>query len=133
MNKKNTLVISLVFLLIALTFIFFNIMNTEVSENESFIDRVNIDLNEELILFYGEGCEYCSLVNSFIEDNKLESSTHLQVKEIYLNQINADEFEGKFNQCNPQPPFRGVPLLWHGSFCLMGEQEIIDYLDQLFK
>lgn len=97
---------------------------------DSFID-VSVNLEGDLILFYGDGCEYCSLVNDYIEKNQLERNTDLKVKEIYFNNVHAQEFDEKFSKCNPQPPFRGVPLLWHGGFCLMGEQEIIDYLTQI--
>lgn len=133
MNKKNILFTSLLLLLIALVFLFFNIMSTEVSEEDNFIDQTNVAVDEELILFYGEGCQYCSIVNNYINENDLEFKTQLQVKEIYFNEENSSEFDSKFSQCQPQPPFRGVPLLWHGGFCLMGEQEIVEYLENLIN
>ncbi len=106
-------------------------MNVDVSESDTFVDRIEVNEGEELILFYGDGCQYCSLVNDYIDKNNLESNINLQVKEVYFNETNSAEFEQKFSNCNPQPPFRGVPLLWHGAYCIMGEQEIIDYLGQL--
>ncbi len=133
MNKKTIIFTSLVFLLIALVFIFFNLMNIEVVEDKAIVERIDIDINEELILFNGSGCEYCSIVDTFVEENDLEAKTPLQVKEIYFDDENLNEFDAKFNNCNPKPPFRGVPLLWHGGFCLMGEQEIVDYLSRLIN
>lgn len=133
MNQKNLLFTSLVLLLIALVFLFFNIMKTEVSEEDNSIDQVNVALDEELTLFYGDGCQYCTVVNNYIDQKNIENLTQLQVKEIYFNEENSSEFDSKFSQCQPQPPFRGVPLLWHGGFCIMGEQEIVDYLDSLLN
>lgn len=81
----------------------------------------------QLILFYGDGCPHCAKVEEYVKQNQIENKISFAQKEIYHNQDNAKELEEKAKICGLPADSIGVPFLWDGEKCLIGDQDIIDF------
>ncbi len=127
--KKNILIFSLIFVsvIILLVVLFLSFIQPDSEE----LLTINDDQQSTLILFSGDNCPYCQVVEEYIIANDIENRLDLSIKEVYNNLANAQLFEAKFNQCFSPPRTFGVPFLWHNNFCLVGPNEIIDYLINL--
>ena len=84
----------------------------------------------DLILYYGETCPHCKIVEKYIADNNIEEKLKITHKEIYNNRANNDELISKANYCRLDLKNVGVPFLWTGSDCLIGDEPIIEFLNQ---
>ena len=84
----------------------------------------------ELIFYYGDTCPHCNIVDTYIKDNGISQKLKITQKEVYNNQENADELRDKAQQCGIPINALGVPLLWNGEDCLIGDQSIIDFLNE---
>jgi glutaredoxin len=85
---------------------------------------------KNLVLFYGNGCPHCQNVDNFIKENKIEEKISLEKKEVFESEENAKELLGAAQKCNLATTEIGVPFLWDGSECFMGETDIINFLKQ---
>lgn len=81
----------------------------------------------QIVLYYGEGCPHCAKVEEFIKENKIEEKVQFARKEVWYNQINAAELGEKAKICGLKTDTVGVPFLWDGSKCLIGDQDIINF------
>jgi glutaredoxin len=88
-------------------------------------------LQNELTLFYGDGCPHCALVEAYLKENP--SKFNLKQKEVYYNEANQKELALRAKYCGLQENKIGVPFLWTGSDCIIGDQPIINYFKQLSK
>jgi len=80
-----------------------------------------------IILFYGDGCPHCALVEEYINQNEVETKLYFAKKEVYNNEQNANELAEKAMICGIPTDSIGVPFLWDGSKCLVGDQDIIEF------
>lgn len=83
-----------------------------------------------MILFYMDGCPHCKVVEDFIKENKVNEKISFQEKEVSGNKENARELTEKAKICGLATDSIGVPFLWDGSQCLVGDKDIIDFLTQ---
>jgi len=95
-----------------------------------FIIFKNISPQSEIILFYGENCPFCQKVEDFIKENKIEEKVTFERKEVFNNEKNAQELVGKAQICELSAADIGVPLLWDGSKCFVGDTDIINFFKQ---
>lgn len=86
--------------------------------------------SEEIILYFGEGCQHCAVVEKFISENEVEEKIAFSRKEIYKNPDNARELEEKAEICGLPKNTIGVPFLWDGERCYMGDREIIEFFTE---
>ena len=86
----------------------------------------------QTILFYGEGCPHCAIVDEFIKENKVDEKFSFERKEVYYNKKNSEELSEKAQKCGLPTASIGVPFLWDGSNskCLIGDKDIIDFFKQ---
>jgi len=84
----------------------------------------------QIILFYGIGCPYCAKVEEFIKENQIEKTIPFVKKEIYFNRQNAKELEEKAKICEIPENEVGVPFLWDGEKCFLGEVDIINFFKE---
>lgn len=85
------------------------------------------DLGEP-IFFYGRECSHCKVVEGYIVQNKVEDKFKFSWGEVYHNKKNVEIFKEKFKQCGVADENKmGVPMLFDGGKCYVGENEIIDY------
>ncbi len=105
--------------------------NTENTEKEN-IKNIENDGGQEaaLILYYGDGCPHCAVVESYIKDNKIDEKLSLTQKEVYHNKANSEELFEKAKICSINENYIGVPFLWDGAKCYIGDVEIKNFLNQ---
>ncbi len=84
----------------------------------------------QIILFYGIGCPYCAKVEEFIKENQIEKTIPFVKKEIYFNRQNAKELEEKAKICEIPENEVGVPFLWDGEKCFLGDVDIINFFKE---
>jgi hypothetical protein len=82
---------------------------------------------EEIILFYGVGCPHCEIVDEFIEKNGIEEKVFFSHKEVYYNKDNANILIEKAQICGFDASGIGVPFLWDGKHCFVGDKDIIEF------
>jgi len=84
----------------------------------------------QIILFYGIGCPHCAKVEEFIKENQIEKTISFVKKEIYFNRQNAKELEEKAKICEIPENEVGVPFLWDGEKCFLGDVDIINFFKE---
>jgi glutaredoxin len=104
--------------------------STQVSTN-TVSTSSNNSLQNELTLFYGDGCPHCALVEAYLKENP--PKFNLKQKEVYYNEANQKELTLRAKTCGLPLNEIGVPFLWTGSNCIIGDQPIINYFKQLSK
>lgn len=85
--------------------------------------------NEEMVLYYGNGCSHCAKVEKLLKEHKLEHT--LVKKEIYQNGGNAEEFNDVCDNHKIDLMKRTVPLLYTKEGCFIGDEEILNYIETL--
>lgn len=83
----------------------------------------------QIILFYGDGCPHCAIVEDYIKKNNIKEKLPFEEKEVYYNQSNAKELVEKAMLCGIPTNSIGVPFLWDGEKCYIGDQAIIDFFN----
>jgi len=116
MNKKVLLLILIATVLIAIAiFVFW---------------KYGMPQKSNIVLFYGDGCPHCANVDEFIKENKVDEKVFFDKKEVYNNKDNAAELLEKAGKCGLSQGEVGVPFLWTGSECLVGDADIINFFQQ---
>jgi len=131
MNKKLIL-ISILFLATAVVAIYLlgnsrkglesQIADTQINSEQSMAQNP-----DGIVLFYGDGCPHCALVEEYVNQNGVDAKVSFVKKEVYYNKQNADELVAKAKACGMPTNSIGVPFLWDGSKCLVGDQDIIEF------
>lgn len=80
-----------------------------------------------ITLYYRIGCTHCEKVEKFLEDNKVSEKIKYERKEAGANRANADELIGRAKKCGFNTATLGVPFLYDGANCLMGDEDIIKF------
>jgi len=80
-----------------------------------------------MILFYSLSCPHCQNVEQYINDNKVTEKYQFARLEISQNQKNSAKLIARAKACGLETQGLGVPFLWTGEKCLMGDTEIIDF------
>lgn len=86
--------------------------------------------NNELILFYGTGCPHCEKVEEYLQANDIESKINVVKKEVYDNKDNANLLAKIAKKCGTKENKLGVPFLWTGSECKIGDEDIINFFKE---
>ena len=90
------------------------------------------DSDAELLLFWGDGCPHCKVVEGYINDNKVEEKVKIAYKEVYYNKTNQNLLQETVKKCPSIDSSQGigVPLAFvkSDSTCLYGDTPIIDWL-----
>lgn len=84
---------------------------------------------EEVILYYGNGCLHCAHVEKILKEHHLENK--FVKKEIYQNLENAEEFNTVCDENKIELMKRSVPLLYTKRGCFIGDEEILNYIESL--
>ncbi|MGC9049175.1 MAG: hypothetical protein ACP5IX_03080 [Patescibacteria group bacterium] len=129
---KNKIIISTILFIVVLIFSFF-VLSQEKSKNQNQTNEITATENQsanQIILFYGDGCPHCKIVEEYINENNIQNKISFAQKEVYYNQSNAKELEEKAKICGLPTNSIGVPFLWDGEKCLIGDQDIINFFKQ---
>jgi hypothetical protein len=130
MNNK-ILPISILFLvIIGLGIVGLSKGNGASGTGEDPVDTDPIDISTTgITYFYGIGCPYCDVVDKYVSDNNVMDVVDFEKKEVYNNKGNADELMRFVDHCGLNPNYIGVPFMWTGEACLVGDQDIISFLE----
>jgi len=80
------------------------------------------------ILFYGETCSHCKIVDQYLADNNVRARIKFQELEVFNNKANAALLAKKAKSCGlDTTQGLGVPFLFDGQNCLSGSEEIINF------
>ncbi len=125
MHKKEFILLaSFVFLIVLFVLFFLSLFNNNEEKTS-----IPVDLGKEIIIFSGDTCPDCHIVEAYIVKNQIDKKLNINIKEVYNDISNAYLYEDKFRRCNPQPEIEVVPMLWEDGFCLTGPDQIIPYLN----
>ena len=119
--NKNLLFTTILF--IAISIFAITLLAQEKNEGEQ-------NEQAQIILFYGDDCSYCIIVEEYIEENSIEEKMSFERKEVRHNKNNADDLVNKAKTCELSANSIGVPFLWDGSRCFVGDRKIIEFLEQ---
>jgi len=126
MNKISLTIFFIV--IIAIIGVFFL---KEKNKNQQLIEIILNTIENRMIFFYGDGCPHCAKVEEFFKENDVESKTQFEKKEIYNDKLNAQLlFLVAQRKCNLSTDKIGVPFLWDGSKCIVGDGDIINFFKQ---
>jgi len=99
--------------------------------NEKKNKKLLVSVEDKIIFFFGEGCPHCAKVEEFFKANNVESKVQFDKKEIYSDKENAYLLKLIANKkCNLSENEIGVPFLWDGSKCLIGDKDIINFFQE---
>lgn len=87
----------------------------------------------EIILFYGDGCPHCEIVEDFIKQNKVEEKVKFTRLEVFNNKDNAKILADRAKSCGLNTDQIGVPFLWNGETCIIGDQDAIKFFQEKIK
>jgi len=85
---------------------------------------------EGINLFYGEGCLHCKVVDDFIEQNNIKDKISFSNLEVWYNKNNQNILAQVVQKCNITTDQVGVPFLYDGQSCIIGDQPIIDFFKE---
>jgi glutaredoxin len=129
---KNKIIIPTILFIAVLVFSFFA-LSQEKDKSQPQANEPTSQENQQssqIILFYGDGCPHCTIVEEYIKKNSIGDKISFAQKEVYYNQNNAIELEAKAKICGLPTDSIGVPFLWNGEDCLIGDQDIINFFKQ---
>ena len=89
--------------------------------------------NSSIIFFYGAECPHCQNVEKYVADNHIDQKVKYSKLEVWSNKANANLMLEKAQQCGISPDQLGVPFLWSGGKCYMGEQDVENFLSSQAK
>jgi glutaredoxin len=126
MNKK--IIVPSIFFVLVLVFSFFVLFRGKNMDSE--LAESGGQSESQIILFYGTGCPHCAIVDEYLEENNVKEKVAFAHKEVYFNRTNAKKLEEKASACGMPTNSIGVPFLWDGEKCFVGDKDIIDFFKQ---
>jgi glutaredoxin len=130
MFMKNKIIIPTILFIAVLIFSFFVLLREKNKNQTNETTTTENQSSDQIILFYGDGCPHCAIVEDYINKNKIQEKIPLIQKEVYYNQNNAKDLKAKAKICGLPTDSIGVPFLWDGEKCLIGNQDIINFFKQ---
>lgn len=127
---KNKVAIPTILLIFVIAFSFFAFSKESKKEQLSEPATEEAQMEDGIILFYGDGCPHCEIVDEYLEENNMAEQVNFSHKEVYYNRTNAKELEEKAIICGMPAGSIGVPFLWDGEKCLIGDEDIIEFFKQ---
>ncbi len=82
-----------------------------------------------LYFFHGEGCPHCAKVEPFIANLSTDPNIEIYSFEVYRNSTNAEFLQKMFDQYSVPNDERGVPIVFIGDKYLVGDEEILNSLE----
>jgi glutaredoxin len=129
MNKK-LIALSILFLAVVISAGYMLANGKEVPAAGHSSDQGMAQATSGIILFYGDGCPHCALVEEYVSKNGIEATVPFVKKEVYHDKQNASELAVKAQACGMPTDSIGVPFLWTGATCIVGDQPIIDFFKE---
>ena len=88
----------------------------------------------QITLYYGDGCPHCQNVEKYLTDNKVADQIKFDRKEVFKDQNNAKEMEERAVSCGlTTDQGIGVPFLYDGKNCYVGDTDVINFFNSRIK
>lgn len=84
----------------------------------------------DIVLFFGNTCPHCKIVEEFLQENKVDEKIKFYRKEVYDDKKNAEELTERAKTCGLNIQEIGVPFLWDGKNCFQGQVEVINFFKE---
>lgn len=84
-------------------------------------------LDNNIILFYGDGCPHCEDVEEFIEENDMTNKVDFVRLEVWNDRANAKILDDALVRCAVDPKTAGVPFLFARGECYVGTPQIEEF------
>ena len=85
----------------------------------------------EIMIFTGQGCPHCAVVEEYLEENDIYSKLDVKVYEVYYSEENKELYFQKTQEVGYEGG--GVPFLANGDEYTVGDSPIIAYLEGLLE
>lgn len=83
---------------------------------------------EGIILFYGQGCPHCKIVDDFITQNNIKGKVKFSNLEVWYNKDNQAILGAVAPKCGVSSSQVGVPFLFDGNNkCYVGDIDVINF------
>ena len=113
---------------VVLGLLFFGAQNGFLTKIFSGSPIAEVVMPEGIILFYGEGCPHCKVVDDFITENKIEDKVKFSRLEVWYNRNNQLILEKAAETCGIKGDTVGVPFLYDGAGkCIIGDVDAINF------
>lgn len=83
-----------------------------------------------IVLYYRIDCPHCKNVEKFLEENKVSEKISFVQKEVGNNSQNNNSLLEKAKLCQLNTKEVGVPFLWDGEKCYLGDTDIIAFFQK---
>lgn len=83
-----------------------------------------------IVLYFGDTCPHCKVVAQYIQDNKIKEKVNFTEKEVYNDAKNSKELVERAKTCGLATDSIGVPFLWDGQKCILGQDDVINFFKQ---
>jgi len=90
-------------------------------------------LDNKTILFYGDTCPHCKVLEQFLDENKINERMTIEKREVYKDAGNAKLMMEAVTRCSLSPNNVGVPFLWTENKCFVGGDETTNFFKAKFK
>lgn len=80
-----------------------------------------------IVEFYGDGCPHCKDVDDFVKANNIDQKVSFTRLEVWYNKANAELLAQVAQKCNITSSTVGVPFLYDGTKCYIGEVDVINF------
>jgi len=87
---------------------------------------------KQITIFVSNTCPHCAYVESQISGGQVDKALPIVYKEV-SNDANMQAFVQTAQTCKLDMSLLGVPLLWNGTICYSGQDDIMTYIGQLMK
>lgn len=108
MEKQNIIIISVIGVILLLLFGWQSGIFTKAPAGP-------VNIPEGIILFYGQGCPHCKIVDDFISQNKIEDKVKFTRLEVWYDKTNQVILGQVAQKCNITSSQVGVPFLYDPS------------------
>lgn len=127
MKQKIITLLVIVFIAGLLSLIVIGSNNKDQKVAEQKIEELK---NADPILYYGNTCPHCEIVEEWLVTNDVEAQMTFTRKEVYDNRENAAELTKVAVSCGLDANTIGVPFLYAEGQCSIGSPDIINYFAQ---
>ena len=124
-NKKLYSLVAVVTVIVAVM-IFWGIRSTPRLEAPV---AEKLDGTEEsgITYYYSRASSFSMNVQKFFDENKIEEKVVFSKKEVMPNTENSREMDMRAKECGLSEKETGIPFLYAGGKCFVGEEEIMEF------
>ena len=134
-NKKNLFLMIGIVALVIIAGLAMMKKETKAPTNTSTtttVATIEGTLPSKMTLFFSTTCPHCKVVEEYIAKNNTKAKIDFDEKEV-SNQDNVKQLLAAVQKCELSQENVGVPFLWTGSECLMGDKDITTFFDNYGK